>query len=287
MPCATRQKASQPHPEALKTGIFPLLPWKMPEASGQVPPTVSVTVGDLITAFPYSNTLYLKKVTPQILYQVMEVSARMLDGRTRKPACCCRAVIPAAFFRSPALLWNIIRMRRPEAGSRPSLLTDRMRLLPGMTASTQLLMVSNNYIMSGGKRLHHAGFPGKKYGEAGGELEVIQAYLEKSLADGTIASYARAQERILLRGSGYEPRDYTASIRITDEAGNPLPEKELSYRVDGGERVNGTTDADGYLKIQVSDGSTESALPIPRLRFMWTIMQASALWRMTSGPSLR
>ena len=89
-------------------------------------------------------------------------------------------------------------------------------------------MVSNNYIMSGGNDYTMLGSL-EKYGEAGGELEVIQAYLEKCLADGTIASYARAQERILLRGSGYEPRDYTASIRITDEAGNPLPEKELSY----------------------------------------------------------
>ena len=57
-----------------------------------------------------------------------------------------------------------------------------------------------------------------------------------------------------MRGDSYQPKDYTVSIQIQDEAGNPLPNQALSYRVDGGERVNGVTDQDGFLKITVSDG---------------------------------
>lgn len=214
----------------------------------------SVTVGDLITAFPYSNTLYLKKVTPQILYQVMEVSASMLDGQDPETGMLLQSSNSGGFLQISG--FTVEYNPDAEAGNRVTAITldGQDAPLARNDSSTQLLMVSNNYIMSGGNDYTMLGSL-EKYGEAGGELEVIQAYLEKCLADGTIASYARAQERILLRGSGYEPRDYTASIRITDEAGNPLPKKELSYRVDGGERTNGTTDADGYLKIQVSDGS--------------------------------
>lgn len=115
-------------------------------------------------------------------------------------------------------------------------------------------MVSNNYIMSGGSDYTMLGeLP--KYGEAGGELETVQAYLETCIETGTLLKYAGLQDRILMRSSGYEPKDYTASILITDESGSALADRELSYRVDGGERHNGTTDKDGMLQITLSDGA--------------------------------
>ena len=44
-------------------------------------------------------------------------------------------------------------------------------------------------------------------------------------------------------------------MRILDEAGNPLAGQALSYRVDGGERVNGTTDDNGFLRIRLAEGA--------------------------------
>lgn len=44
------------------------------------------------------------------------------------------------------------------------------------------------------------------------------------------------------------------SVQIVDEAGNPCADREISYRVDGGEGIMGKTDSDGYLKITLSDG---------------------------------
>ena len=32
-----------------------------------------ITMGSLISAFPFSNTLYMKKITPEILYQMMDI----------------------------------------------------------------------------------------------------------------------------------------------------------------------------------------------------------------------
>lgn len=43
-----------------------------------------ITVGDLINAFPFSNTLYIKKVTPAVLYEAMEVSGTALDGQDKE-----------------------------------------------------------------------------------------------------------------------------------------------------------------------------------------------------------
>ena len=94
-----------------------------------------------------------------------------------------------------------------------------------------------------------------KYGEAGGELETIQSYVETCLANGTLQEYAGTQNRIQMRRPGYEPKDYSVSILITDESGQPLADQRLSYRVDGRIRQNGTTDENGMLTITLSDGA--------------------------------
>lgn len=68
-----------------------------------------ITAGDLMTAFPFSNTLYLKKVTPAILYEVMEVSGSALTVRIRRPVCCCSRIFQEAFCRYPVFVWYMIR----------------------------------------------------------------------------------------------------------------------------------------------------------------------------------
>lgn len=117
-----------------------------------------ITAGDLINAFPFTNTLYLKKITPAILYEVMEVSGTALDGQT----------VP----------------------------------LDRNDSTTEIMMVSNNYIMSGG------------------------------------SNYTMLRD-----------------LPKYGEAGEALADQKLSYRVDGGERRNGTTDKDGMLQITRSDGA--------------------------------
>ena len=98
-----------------------------------------------------------------------------------------------------------------------------------------------------------AGLP--KYAEAGGELETIRSYIEKNLENGILTGYAGTEGRISYSGSVYQPKDYTVSVlQIVDEAGNPYADREISYRVDGGEGIMGKTDSDGYLKITLSDG---------------------------------
>lgn len=213
-----------------------------------------ITMGDLINAFPFSNTLYMKKVTPAVLYDVMEVSGSALDGQDKETGMLLQQTNSGGFLQISG--FTVTYDPDGEAGHRVTSIT-----LDGQTApldrndsTTGIMMVSNNYIMNGGSGYSMLGtLP--KYGEAGGELETIQAYLENCLENGNLQEYAGTQNRILMRSEGYEPKDYTASILITDEAGMALAGRELSYRVDGGERQNGITDENGMLQITLSDGA--------------------------------
>lgn len=170
----------------------------------------NITLGELISTFPFSNTVYMKKISPQVLYQMMEQSASDLDGQ-----------------ETP---------------------------LDRNDSETKIILAGNNYILSGGSDYDMlAGLP--KYAEAGGELETIRSYIEKNLENGILAGYAGTEGRISYSGSVYQPKDYTVSVlQIVDEAGNPYADREISYRVDGGEEIMGKTDSDGYLKITLSDG---------------------------------
>lgn len=170
----------------------------------------NITLGELVSTFPFSNTVYMKKISPQVLYQMMEQSASDLDGQ-----------------ETP---------------------------LDRNDSETKIILAGNNYILSGGNDYDMlAGLP--KYAEAGGELETIRSYIEKNLENGTLTGYAGTEGRISYSGSVYQPKDYTVSVlQIVDEAGNPYADREISYRVDGGEGIMGKTDSDGYLKITLSDG---------------------------------
>ena len=213
-----------------------------------------ITVGDLISAFPFSNTLYMKKVTPQILYEVMEVSGSALDGQDKETGMLLQQTNSGGFLQISG--FTVVYDPDGAAGEKVTSIT-----LDGQTGpldpednTTEIMMVSNNYIMSGGSDYTMLGaLP--KYGEAGGELETVQSYLARCVEDGTIQEYAGTQNRIQMRSEGYEPRDYTASILITDEAGGILAGQALSYRVDGGARQNGTTDENGMLQVTLTDGA--------------------------------
>ena len=217
-------------------------------------PNGEITKGDLIAAFPFSNTLYMKKITPQILYQMMEVSGSLLDGQDPETGMLLQQQISGGFLQI-AGFQAVFDPDRAEGEKVVRItLAGQSKPLDRNDTTTQLILVSNNYIMSGGNDYTMlADLP--KYGEAGGELETIQNYIARCLEDGVLVDYAGLQNRIMMTGGQYQPKDYMAAILVTDEKGNPLPNQALSYRVDGGQRMNANTDGNGFLRITVTDGS--------------------------------
>lgn len=213
-----------------------------------------ITMGDLISAFPFSNTIYLKKVTPAILYEVMEVSGTALDGQDKETGMLLQQTNSGGFLQISG--FTAVFNPDGEEGQKVVSITldGQTEPLDREDTATEIMMASNNYIMSGGNDYNMlADLP--KYGEAGGELETVQSYLESCMKDGALQGYAGTGNRIQMRGDGYEPKDYTASILIADQSGEPLAGQELSYRVDGGKRQNGITDENGILQITLSDGA--------------------------------
>ena len=190
-------------------------------------PNGNVTMGDLISAFPFSNTIYMKKVTPAVLYDVMEVSGTTLDGQDKETGMLLQQTNSGGFLQISG--FTVVFDPDGEAGQRVTSITldGQSEPLDREDTETQIIMASNNYIMSGGSDYTMLGeLP--KYGEAGGELETVQAYWESCLEDGTLKGYAGTKNRIQMRSEGYEPKDYTASILIAAEDGSALGGQELS-----------------------------------------------------------
>ena len=213
----------------------------------------NITLGSLTTAFPFSNTLYMKVVTPALLYDVMEVSGSDLDGQDPETGMLLQTTISGGFLQISG--FNVVFNPDAEAGNRVVSITldGQDTPLDREDTETQIIVVGNNYIMSGGNDYTMLGsLP--KYAEAGGELETIQSYITANVQDGVLAGYRGTEGRISYTGSVYRPKDYEASVLIKNEDGTPYANGEITYRVDGGEGMKGTTDADGILKVTVSDG---------------------------------
>ena len=57
-----------------------------------------ITKGDLVSTFPFSNTIYMKKITPKILYEVMEQSSSSLDGQDPETGMLLQQSVSGGFF---------------------------------------------------------------------------------------------------------------------------------------------------------------------------------------------
>lgn len=212
-----------------------------------------ITKENLVSAFPFSNTIYMKKVTPKILYEMMEQSGSTLDGQNPATGMLLQKSVSGGFLQ----ISGFCTVFNPDAepGNRVVSIT-----LDGMTDpldrnddTTQILLASNNYIMSGGNDYTMlSDLP--KYAEAGGELETIESFIEQSLENGVLNGYQGTKRRISYSGSQYQPKDYTASIKIVDKGGNLYRNQKITFRIDGGEGKEGMTDEKGILHITVSDG---------------------------------
>ena len=212
-----------------------------------------ITKGNLVSTFPFSNTIYMKKVTPKILYEVMEQSGSSLDGQDPETGMLLQQSVSGGFLQISG--FRVVFNPDAELGSRVVSITldGQSTSLDRTDDTTQIIMASNNYIMSGGNDYTMlAKLP--KYAEAGGELETIESYIKGQLENGTLTDYQGTKGRIAYTGSVYQPKNYNVSVKIVDADGNICADQEISYRIDGGDGQMGQTDGNGILHITVSDG---------------------------------
>lgn len=202
----------------------------------------SITQGDLVTAFPFSNTVVLKTVTPKDLYGIMQEGASYLDGQDPRTGMLLQLANSGSFMQVSGMqvVYN------SQAASVESITLDGQTTpLDPEDTTTKIMLATNNYVAD-------SKLPGiEKYAEAGSELETIQEYLQKA----DLRQYHQTQGRIQFTGSEYKPKDYQATVQILDKEGQPFANQSVQFMVDGTESMEARTDAKGYALLTLEDGS--------------------------------
>lgn len=217
----------------------------------------TLTRGDLMNAFPFSNTLVIKEITPSILYQILEQSVSSITGQDSSTGM-LQGEPDGGFAQVSGIRFSY----DPTAASGSKInnlsLTDSNTSLDRNDTETRMVLVANNYIMNGGNNYSMLA-PLPQIGEIGGELETVESYVNQLTEGGTIPlDVPMNQNRITITGDT-SPASYTATILITKD-GVPAANTEVSYYLDNGDPVWATTDSEGKLIISVSKGPHGLAL---------------------------
>ncbi len=223
-------------------------------------PRGEVTAGHLVTTFPFSNTVVLKTVTPAALKQVFEAGFYAMDGQDGETGMLLQQTVSGSFLQFSGC--TVTCDPNAELGARvlQIVLDGAEEPLDLADEETPIVLASNNYVMAGGDN-----YPVltdiEQLAEVGGELEAVQGYLEdlaaSNAADGGLGALplmAGNEGRLQLRGAGYEPADWTATVRLVGAGGEPLAGYALTLEIDATEHVDVTSDGDGLVYLTVAAG---------------------------------
>lgn len=214
-------------------------------------PNGYVTKKHVLTVFPFSNTMMVKAVTPQQLFEILELSVRSHsaqdtatgmvscndDGGFLQTAGFCFTYDPAKPEGE-----KIIRLWIPGNEEDIELSRD--------DTEKKYLLATNSFIASGGNNYEiFASLP--IVAEGIGEAEALEAYLTENATGGLLEpGQASIHYGAIPRTEGYKAEPYTARIRIKSPEGNPLAGTKISYYVDGEGAFEGETDGEGFLAIE-------------------------------------
>ena len=223
--------------------------------------------GDFVTAFPFSNTVMVKKVTPSFLKGFFEWGFSACDGQDTATGMLLQTEVNGEFEQVTGL--KVVADPGQVAGQRViSMTLDGADTPLDMTDDqTPLVLVSNSYIMTGAySPLADVDLTA----EIGGDLESIEAYFKTLLENAggeSLPAMPGTQGNIAFRASGYEPAPtWTATVLITNSDGKPAANTEVTIQVDSADTFTVTTNADGFANLEVSDGQHALALADDRIQ---------------------
>jgi len=218
-----------------------------------------VTVGDCVAVYPFGNSVQLKTITPAVLYAAMEAAFEVCDGQDAATGMLLQEGVNGNFNQvggfsvavdpSAELGARVVELRLDGAGEPLDRADDQ----------TPIVLISNSYVMAGGG--HPALAEPPVMADLGGDLDVLVAYVEKCAAanGGALPSMPGGVERMSFCG-GYEPAPWTAYVRLVDAEGEPLHATQALVQVDGADVQLATSDSQGLLAVQLSDGPHAIAL---------------------------
>ncbi len=227
--------------------------------------------GDLVAAFPFSNTVVVKRVTPALLRGALESGLACCAGQDPVTGMLLQTEVSGEFLQVGGC--TVVVDADQVVGQRVVSITldGAEEPLDLNDDQTTFMLVSNSYVMAGG------GYPPlgevDQAAEIGGDLEAIETYIRDLVDQGEGAlPLLGAQGRIRFEGA-YRPAPWTARVQVVDEAGDPLSNANLLVlQVDGADLTQAVTDADGFAEIELADGShglaaiTAQNIPGPKVR---------------------
>ena len=218
----------------------------------------TLTKGDLVSAFPFSNTLMMKQITPAVLYEILEVSVSSITGQDSGTGL-LSGQPSGGFLQVSGIRFTYDPSAQAGRKIKEVYLDGSGTPLQKDDAATQMMLVSNNFVMNGGNDYTMlAALP--LVGEIGGELETVEAYVLAQTDNGQKPLTVGSTEGRIVPESGYTPGNYTITVRVQDNGGNPAANLPVSYYLDGGDPVWAQTDENGILAVTVPDGPHGFAL---------------------------
>lgn len=221
-------------------------------------PRGEVVRGDLVTAFPFSNTVVVKSVTPSLLKGLFESGLACCAGQDPATGMLLQTKVSGGFLQASGCTVEVDA--GAAVGQRVVSITldgcaEPLDLADDQTA---IALVSNSYVMAGGS--YEPLGEVAQLAEIGGDLETIEGHVNALMAqgDGSLAVLG-VQGRIRFVGA-YEPAPWVARVMVVDAEGAPQADATFAVQVDGGDCVDVTTDAEGFAELELADGPHGLAL---------------------------
>lgn len=212
-------------------------------------PMGEVTWRDVINVLPFSNSIKYKPVNPKIIYDMLEASVNSVEAQDKETGT-LKVNTSGSFLQIGGMSFEYDPNAAAGSKIKEVSLDGFKNALDRNDTTTEIILVSNDYIIGGGD-----GFEMltniDEMGQCGGLAEMLTASLGEYSSE-TPLQYPITQNRIRTTGS-YTAKNYTANIFVMDANGDLMTDTKLTYYLDG-EQKSGKTDAYGLLKITVSDG---------------------------------
>ncbi len=211
-------------------------------------PNGKITRGHIVNALPFANTVMYKVVSPAILYGVLEASVSTVNSQNNETGF-MDAAYSGSFLQIGGMRFEYDPNAEQGAKVKAVYLDSQDTPLDRNDNDTKIILGSNDYVI-GLSVLGDVPLAGEGIGLEQAVEEHISALTENGAKP---LSLPVTSDRIKTVG-GYQPKDYTAHIRLSDADGAPAAQgTSISVYVDN-VKTEGTVGEDGILSINVSDG---------------------------------
>ena len=214
----------------------------------------NVTMGDVVTVFPFSNTVVIKEITPNILYEALEVSISDITGQDKNTGQLL-GIPNGGFLQIGGFTFAYNPLAPVGTKVENVYINQTDKSLDRNDTQTRLLLASNNFIMDGGNGYSMLG-PAPLVGEIGGELETVLEYINVNSTNGTQPLNPKNLiNRIQYRGE-YTKTQYEAIIKVLDStSGKIATNRKVPVYIDNDDNaVYVRTDDQGMAKITLANG---------------------------------